>query len=489
KEIESLVQEHEDLSLMLSQIMSEVLDDRICMKVQSFLQTKDQYDSLLRDRKALLDDLDNQMLELKNKIGRQHQVVVKVKQANNSKRLQEQAETLEMHLNNVTVHFDNALTSNSNLRAEVGSLQIQKAVFDNSYSKLQEKLDQQKRRMSTAVTQSTRAYEQRMEALARISALNEKYSKDTIQYNVELQEQARALDRETKLKIFMFTKFSDLSELEEQAKKKKALKAAQRVRRNKGESLESREVAYRRLLELTEDGDIDQLVNGFIEKDEKNFACYIYVTELNSEMEKLQLRIQDLQDEITVLMMDQDTAKSSNLHALQELEENLRKTTQEGNWYEERGNESNEVLGQLRSDMETLLKEVDCDTTKILNQLGGNGQITDVKLLQFFGLVEKKTTELLLVESMALYESSSPEGPDAAEPSDSPLLGSTALLRALDRAQLCPAPPAMNGTAGAIEGLEEPLGHEELRQLVLQSHQELGSSASAGTQGRNGVEG
>lgn len=54
-------------------------------------------------------------------------------------------------------------------------------------------------------------------------------------------------------------------------------------------------MAYKRLLELAENGDIDQLVNGFTEKEGKNFAYFSYATELNNEMEKLQQRIKDLQ--------------------------------------------------------------------------------------------------------------------------------------------------------------------------------------------------
>lgn len=54
-------------------------------------------------------------------------------------------------------------------------------------------------------------------------------------------------------------------------------------------------MAYKRLLELAENGDIDQLANGFIEKEGKNFAYFSYATELNNETEKLQQRIKDLQ--------------------------------------------------------------------------------------------------------------------------------------------------------------------------------------------------
>ncbi|NXV96291.1 CCD63 protein, partial [Calonectris borealis] len=489
KEIESLTQEHREVSLTLSQVASlrnAMLDDRNCMELQCLLQTKYQYDSLIRDRKALLADLDNQILELEKKVVRQNQRAVKVKQANSSKRLQKQIETLEMRLNKVTVHFDTIVTRNNKLREEIESLRIQKAVLDNFYLKLHKKLDQQRRRMNTAVEQSTQAYEQRMEALARISAMKERHNKDTVQYNVELQEQERVLDQETKLKAFTLAKFTDRSELEEQAKKKKALKAAQRAKRSQGESFESREVAYKRLLELAEDGDIDRLLNGFIEKEGKNFACFSYVTELNNEMEKMQRRIKDLQNKITALVTDQEYAESSSLHVLQELEEKLMETTEEANWYKERCKESSKVLGQLKSGMEALFKEINCNATGIMKQLGENGQITDLNLMQFFGLVEKKTNELLLMESIRRYTSA--EGSHPAQPFASPLLHGTGLLRVMDRGQLCPPPPTPDSTTDAIDALEVPLEHGQLRQLILQSQEkERGNATCTSKKGRNGV--
>ncbi|NWT43848.1 CCD63 protein, partial [Rissa tridactyla] len=489
KEIASLTQEHQEVSLTLSQITSPrnaMLDDRNCMDVQCLLQTKYQYDSLIRDRKALLADLDNQILELEKKIVRENQIAAKVKQANSSKQLQKRIETLEMHLNNVTVHFNTILTRNNKLREEIENLRIRKATLDNFYLKLHKKLDQQWRRMNTAVEQSTQAYEQRMEALARFSAMNERHSKDTVQYNVELQERERVLDQETKLKSFTLTRFTDRSELEEQAKKKKALKAAQRAKQSQGESFESREVAYKRLLELAEDGDIDRLLNGFIEKEEKNFACFSYATELNNEMEKMQQKIKNLQDEITSLMTDQEYAESSSLHVVRELEEKLTETTEEANWYEDRCKESSKVLGRLKSGMEALFKDINCDATDIMKQLGENGQITDLNLMQFFGLVEKKTNELLLMESVLRYTSA--DGSLSTPSFTNPLLDGAGLLRLMDRGRLCPPPPTLDGTIDAIDAVEVPLDHDQLRQLILQSQEkEQGNAAGTGKKGRNSV--
>ncbi|NWH26804.1 CCD63 protein, partial [Grus americana] len=486
KEIESLTQEHKEVSLTLSQMMSlrnVMLDDKNCMELQCCLENKYRYDSLIRDRKALLAELDNEILELEKKIVRQNQIAAKVRQANSSKRLQKQIETLEMRLNNATVHFNAILTRNNKLREEIESLRIQKAVLDNSYLKLHKKLDQQRRRMNTAVKRSAQAYKQRVEVLARISAMKERHSKDIVQYNVELQERERVLHQEDKLKAFAIAKFTDRSELEEQAQKKKALKAAQQAKRSQGESFGSRVVAYKRLLELTEDGNIDRLLNGFIEKEEKNFACFNYITELNNEMEKMQWKIKDLQNEITTLIADQKYAESNSLHVLKELEERLMETTEQANREKNRCNESNKVLGQLEANMEALFKGINCDATKTMKQLGENGHITDLNLMQFLGILEKTTTELLLKESILRYTLT--KGSRRAQPFANPLLGSTELLRTMDRARLCPPPPVLDSTANAVNALEVPLDHGQLRQLILQNQEKKRGNA-AGT-GKKGV--
>ncbi|NWX97120.1 CCD63 protein, partial [Nothoprocta ornata] len=483
KEINSLKQEHKEMSLMLSHIKcprNVMLDDRNRAEFKLLLQTRDHYDSLIRERKDMLADVDRKIMEMEKKITRQNLIAVKVKQANGSQWLQKQIRTLEMRLNHVTVHFDNILTTNNKLRREVENLRIQKAILDNFSSNLHKKLDQQNRRMDTVIERSTQAYDQRTEALARTSAMKERHCKDTVQYNIELQERERILDQETKLKNFMLIKFMDRSEMEEKAKKEEALKAVQRAKRRRGESFESREVAYRRLLELAENGDIDQLVRGFIEKEEKNFAYFSYATELNNEMERLQRKIKDLQSEITLLEMDQENTENSDLHVLKELEEKLRKTTEEANQYENSCKESSKTLGQLKSAVGFLFKEMNCDATKIKEQLGETGEITDLNLRQFFDIIEKKTNELLLLSSLLRYAEAEDEGEQYAPPFTNPLLGGTGLLHTMERSRLCPPPPGFDRAADNTEAFEEPLDHGRLRELILESQEERSSTADKG---------
>lgn len=73
------------------------------------------------------------------------------------------------------------------------------------------------------------------------------------------------------------------------------LKAKKFGKKSKGESFESYEVAHLRLLKLIKTGNLNQLIEEFLAKEEKNFARFTYVTELNNDMEMMHKKIERIQ--------------------------------------------------------------------------------------------------------------------------------------------------------------------------------------------------
>lgn len=57
-----------------------------------------------------------------------------------------------------------------------------------------------------------------------ISKMDKRHHKDTLQHNLELQRQERALEQETKRKSFLVTKWTERSHLEEEAQKKEGIR-------------------------------------------------------------------------------------------------------------------------------------------------------------------------------------------------------------------------------------------------------------------------
>ncbi|XP_022266196.1 coiled-coil domain-containing protein 63 isoform X4 [Canis lupus baileyi] len=469
KEIKALQGEQNENTLLSSLIKSSknlALNEKNYMELCFLLKTKE-YEALIKSMKVLLAELNEKM---EKKIINQKQIFAKIQEANNPRKLQKQIHVLETHLNLVTMHFDKKLTTNAKLRKEIEDLRYEKAAYDNAYQKLQRLLERQKlcllmqkKTTNVAIEQSAQANEQRLEAMAR---LKDRQQKDIAQYNLEIRDLERVYAHETKLKSFLLIKLNDRLEFEEQAKKEEALKAKKHRKTGKGESFESYEVAHLRLLKLTKDGNLNQLIDDFLAKEEKNFARFTYVTELNNDMETMHKKTQRIQDEIIFLRSQQKSSHDDNRSTLKQLEEKLKKTTEEADMYENSYKEINKTLEYLKSSVENLFKKINCDATEILGHLGETGKITDNNLPQYFAIVEKKTNDLLLLESykrILELEGAETDMP----PFVNPFWGSSALLKPAEQVKVIPPVLGADPFSDKLDEADQPLDHSSLQQLVL----------------------
>uniref|UniRef100_A0A8D2PDZ7 ODAD1 central coiled coil region domain-containing protein n=1 Tax=Zosterops lateralis melanops TaxID=1220523 RepID=A0A8D2PDZ7_ZOSLA len=345
-----------------------------------------------------------QVVELEKQIVKQRDTNWRTLEAKSHKHLEKKIHFMEMNLNHITVRYNTIMTRNNKLREETVNMQLQKAIYDNSYWKLERSLVQQNKLLTDAIEQATEDYEQWMEDLGRISDIRDVRCRETVQYNIRLLERKCALHQETRLKNFFLAKCAAFSQLKEQAKEREAERA-------KLSQKESYEVAYRRLLELS-DGDIDEFLDNFMEKDRRFFILFGYAIRLSVRNEGLRQRIQAI-------------------------EEKLEEITEEANKYENKYKESSQLLGQILSRVQALLKELDCDTTKIVKPLGDS-------LLPVFGPLEDKVQELLLRESLLRY--TSVDRTQRSQAFISPLQEASTLLGAMDRGKLCPPPPDLETT-------------------------------------------
>ncbi|XP_005876324.1 PREDICTED: coiled-coil domain-containing protein 63 [Myotis brandtii] len=472
KEIKTLQEEQDEITLHLNLIKSSKnldLNEKNYMELRFLLETKDDYDSLIKSMKMLLAELDEKITQMEKKIINQKQIFTKTQESNHPRKLQKQIHMLETRLNLVTTNFNKMLTTNTKLRKEIEDLRFEKAAYDHAYQQLHGRLLMQKKIMNEAIEQSAQAYEQRLEATARMAAMKDRQQKDISQYNLEIRELERVYDHETKLKSFLLIKLNDRMEFEEQAKKE-ALKPKKARRKSKGESFESYEVAHLRLLKLTENGNVNELIEEFLAKEEKNFARFTYVTELNNDMETMEKKTEKIQNEIIHLQSQQKTSDDNDLSVMSQLEEKLKKTTEEADMYENSYNEIQKTLEQLRSSVEDLFKKINCDSTKILVQLGETGKVTDINLPQYLAIIEKKTNDLLLLESFRRLLDMEEADTETLPTFNNPFRGSSALLKIAEPMKVNPPVLRADPFTDRLDEVDQPLDHSSLRQMVLSNN-------------------
>ncbi|KAM9194917.1 coiled-coil domain-containing protein 63 [Dugong dugon] len=473
KEIKTLQEEQDEITLLLSLIKSSKylnLNEKNYMELRFLLQTKEDYESLIKSMKTLLTELDEKIAQMEKKIINQKQIFTKIQEANNPQKLQKQIHILETRLNLVTVHFDKMLTTNAKLRKEIEDLRFEKAAYDHVYQQLHRRMSMQKKTMNVAIEQSAQAYEQRLEAMARMAAMKDRQQKDISQYNMEIRELERLYAHETKLKSFLLVKLNDRMEFEEQARKEEAQKAKKHGKKNKGESFESFEVAHLRLLKLSENGNLNQLIDDFLAKEEKNFARFTYVTELNNDMEMMHKKTQRIQDEIILLRSQQKSSHDDSRSALKQLEEKLKNTAEEADRYEKDCKEISKTLDHLKDSLQSLFKKIKCDATKILVQLGETGKITDTNFPQYFAIIEKKTNDLLLLEAYRRVLEVEGAETETPPPFVNPFWGGSAFLKPAEAVKVVPPVFGSDILSEKLDDYEQPLDHGSLRQLVVDQY-------------------
>ncbi|XP_036305255.1 coiled-coil domain-containing protein 63 [Pipistrellus kuhlii] len=481
KEIKTLQEEQDEITLRLNLIKSSKnldLNEKNYLELRFLMETKEDYDSLIKSMKMLLAELDEKISQIEKKIVNQKQIFTKVQEAHNPWKLRKQIHTLETRLNLVTTNFNKMLTTNAKLRKEIENLRFEKAAYDNVYQQLHRRLLLQKKTMNEAIEQSAQAYEQRQEATARMAAMKDRQQKDISQYNLEIRELERVYAHETKLKSFLLIKLNDRTEFEEQAKKEEAaLKPKKARRKSKGESIESYEVAHLRLLKLTENGNMNQLIEEFLAKEERNFARFTYVTELNNDMETMQKKTEKIQNDIIHLQSEQKTSDDCDLSVVTQLEEKLKKTRKEADMYEDSYHEIQKTLEKLKSSVESLFKKINCDSTKILVQLGETGKVTDTNLPQYFAIIEKKTNDLLLLESYRRYLEMVEA--ETEIPFNNPFWGSSALLKIAEPTRVIPPVLRADAFSDRLDDVDQPLDHSSLRQMVISNNTARGSHTAS----------
>lgn len=305
-------------------------------------------------------------------------------------RLDDQIVTMENRLDKALKRYNTCLTDNARLRDTIEKLRQERRVFDSLQKKLEKELQDQKRGMAEVVERSHAAYEARDEAQNKIAALSEKHAKEMQQYDVEIKDITRIIEHDRKLKSFMGVKGQ--ARAAEDAALTQRRKAE--TQQSPDEVLRTYEEAFARIKETTGIQDTARLVDRFIEIEEKNFALYNYVNELNNDIERLQEKVKETEKGITRSHKEGEQSDEQRKRTLQELEARLAVTEVSCSGFEAKQGEVLTQLDALKSGVESTFNKVGCDHDLILGVLG-NHQITEANIMQFMAAIEKRTNELL----------------------------------------------------------------------------------------------
>ncbi|XP_076452028.1 outer dynein arm-docking complex subunit 1-like [Babylonia areolata] len=381
---------------------NQMMDEDHTDTLVTLLEAKDEHEKDIDEAKQEQQDLDEKIREWEMKIKEQHKNMGGVHMsAQHTTQTLKTIRVLENRLDQAKKRFNDCLSKNSKLRDEIESLRNEHKRFENLYKKLEKELRSLRREMGDVIEKSTAAYDARDDAQAKMIILKEKADKDMQQHNTEMKELVRIIDHDRKLKEFMGIKGQERQEDPQLVawRQKKEAQEAEKKKESQEDSVETYEAAFHKIKEMTGEDDLDLLVNRFISVEDGNFALFNYVNEQNNEIERLNDEIYAIKEEIEQFKGQGIKLEQQRQVILRQLEEKQNSAQVEADDYEQKYKEVAKILDQLKAGIDSLFNKINCDRSAIDDMLGAATGVTEGNMLQYLGIIEQRTNELLAVQT------------------------------------------------------------------------------------------
>lgn len=475
-EIQALEQESEEVGKILRLAKSErnlSEDCRDINKLQSLTEAMDDYKLKCNVEKRAIMDLDKEILSVQQQINDERKLMGSANETDLELSITKRMMVTENRLDQELIKFNNKLAENARLREELDHLRQEKAVFDAIHKRLTKQLQAAKQEININIEQASQAYEERDEAQTKMLALKERSDKDMVQQEMEMKELQRIIKHDNKLKDFMGIKAHDRADLreEEQAKKQKGKVAGDRDLDSDKQTIKQLEEAFQRIQEATGETDITSIVNDFIHKEDQNFALYNYVNELTDTVENIQDEIGTMREEIRQFEEEDAKSEESRKHMVREMELACDKYGMESDEAELKNVKICKVLDEIRHAVTKLFYDAGCDPSTISDMLGSEEGVTNKNIMQYMGIIEQRTMELIKLQQYVLMKKEPPkqERKDSKAPPTPPVSQQGARTSPGVVPVAIVAPSMGDDDDFLDEGELRPLTRSEIKSLILRT--------------------
>ena len=417
---------------------------------------------------------------------------------------------LENRLDKSLVKFNESLASNKQLRTSIDSMRQERVVFDGIYKKLERELHEKKKEMSAIILDSNNAYQARDKASSEMTALKGQAEKDRADFEKDWKELGQLIEQDRKLREKLradmektagsagspgtagangLSRLSPIGTpaggLNSQLSQLGLAPGGQGGLGGLGEEKEvplaqdkvrMYELAFEKIANATGITDVDEIVQTFLEAEDKNFSLFNYVNDLNSDIEILELQISDVKVEIEKYKGQGVSTDTQRKQILRNLEERLQRTESKADEYQVRYENAMKTVNQLKQGIGSIFSRIGCASTSVEEMLGNQG-VTESNMMQYLGIIEQRTTDILQLyansqqaqNDPAALETKDQHNSSSGGPGEIPLA-----VRQMGAARLTVQAPAFDdfsdGEESDQEDDERPLTRDELTRKTLRGY-------------------
>ena len=377
--------------------------------IQRLQDEASRYVKRIEAERRKIEELDMAIAKFQDRILDQKSRVGGVNAAQeNNKLIQQQIRVLENRLDKNLTKFNETLAQNKALRHRVDEYRRERVVFDGIYKKLERELHEKKQEMASIIEDSKNAYQARDKSQSELMALQQNADKERMAFDREFKDMGEMIKSQQaaleQLRLKQFERTNDSKKTSSDTKQLRdgtstdgpgtwSNAKANNVPLSQ-EIIHSYEDAIKRIQETTGIYDINEIVTRFLEAEEQNFSLFNYVNDINSEIERLEHSISDMRNQIEKYRGQGMSSDTQRKKTMRDLEDKLGKTEKKADDFLLRYDASVRTMTQLKNGIHSIFQRIGASNTSVDEMLGNQG-VTESNMLQYLGIIEQRTSEIL----------------------------------------------------------------------------------------------
>ncbi|XP_073820036.1 wampa [Musca autumnalis] len=280
---------------------------------------------------------------------------------------------------------------NGELREELIKILNHRTLFNESYSKLVQKLNSDKKYLIELIEYALGTFDNCIDIYEKIDNLVKRDRKEKDARKVEMQGLMRKIAAETDTNEFMDTKGK--------ARELADLQPKEYARREKFRQYHKKKInLYNKILEKIQDytqtQNVEKVIEKFQQQESLYYSYFNYANELSYHMTLLT-------NSVNRLYSDIDSLKRSNVNSLQDQYETIERLELTLAEKQKRNSELQKVratndqrLDSLLKGIETLFKMSQCDATPLMVLLGNHNHVDLVNVRRFLKILERRIFDI-----------------------------------------------------------------------------------------------
>lgn len=327
----------------------------------------------------------------------------------NNKLVQKQIKVLENSLDKNLTKFNETLAQNKVLRTKIDEYRRERVVFDGIYKKLERDLHEKKQEMAAIIEDSKNAYNARDKSQSEQAALQLNANKERAEFENEFKEVGQLIkDQQLQLEQLRLKQFEKnptggtlkIQDATAKGSNESSSPAGSWVGKQdkiaplSQEKIHSYEESLQKIQDTLGIYDINEIVTRFLEAEEQNFSLFNYVNDINTEIERLEHSISDMRSQIEKFRGQGMSSDTQRKKTMRDLDERLAKTERKASEYESRHQSAVRTITHLKHGIQSISTRIGASSNAVDEMLGNQG-ITESNMMQYLGIIEQRTCEIL----------------------------------------------------------------------------------------------